>query len=162
MKHIFFALVALFCCSYLHAQTALTSAFGTATLKNGIQLEFSIGEMSNVETIKTTKPGELKQITQGYLQPQTVVAKPRVAVQPTFTANLSPNPATDQVQLTGNWQHSDQAICTMLNAEGKMVMAQTIQGPLGVFQISNLTPGVYFLKVEVNNMVETKRFVKTH
>ncbi len=162
MKHIFFALIAQAAvCSGLMAQTAITAGFGTATVEGGYQFEFSIGEMSNVETVNISAPGQLMQITQGFLQPQAKSdAKSRTAAAPLFSLSVFPNPATDRIELAGNWDTNETVQCKIFNATGQVVWTQEIVGNTATFLLDHFSSGVYFLKMEVEGQQQSLRFVK--
>jgi len=164
MKHLFFALVAQAAiCSGLMAQTAITSGFGTATVEGGYHFEFSIGEMSNVATIETPTTGILQQITQGFLQPQSRAnSKSRTSILASANATISPNPATDRIQLQGNWDAQETLLCKIFDAKGQVVWTQEIVGNTATILLDNFSSGLYFLKVEAEAQSETLRFVKSN
>lgn len=164
MKHLLIALLLLaMLLNKLCAQTAINSGFGTVVLEGGYLLDFSIGEMSNVATIQSKNAGLLQQITQGFLQPQDrVSSKSRVEIAPISGAILSPNPATDWVQLHGNWATSETASCNLLDATGKVVWVKEILGNNTIIPLSSFTSGIYFLKIAVAGKSETHRLVKTN
>jgi|GEM_PF-2224152 len=164
MKHLFFALIAQAAiCSGLMAQTAITAGFGTASVEGGYYFEFSIGEMSNVATIETPTTGILQQITEGFLQPQSRVnSKPRTAIIDFANATISPNPATDRIQLQGNWDVHETIHCKIFDASGQVVWTQEIVGNTATFLLDHFSSGLYFLKIEAEAQSETLRFVKSN
>ncbi len=161
MKHILFALAAQFACGCLCAQTAINAGFGQATISGEYQFEFSIGEMSAVTTITAAAAGGLRQISQGFLQPQKAPnSKPRAMVAPTLSLSVVPNPATENILLQGNWADVERIRYTILTAEGRLLLEQETTGNNVSIHIGHFEPGVYFLTVVVAEKSETFRFVK--
>jgi len=147
----------------LCAQTAINSGFGSVEFDGGYQLDYSIGEMSNVTTIESTSSGILQQITQGFLQPQSPAAsKPRAAILSFAKVSISPNPATERIQLQGNWNPNETVHCKIFNATGQVVWMQEIHGNTATFLLDQFLSGIYFLKLEVGGQSETLRFVKSN
>ncbi len=164
MKHFLLTMIAqtmLVAC--LCAQTAVNSGFGSVEFDGGYQLDFSIGEMSNVTTIESTSSGIRLQITQGFLQPQPPAAsKPRAAMLSFSKVSISPNPATERIQLQGSWGPNQTVHCKFINATGQVVLTQEIHGNTATFQLDQFRSGIYFLKIDVGGQSETLRFVKSN
>ncbi len=162
MKQLIFILSALVFSSQVFAQTAVTTASGTGSTSEGAQITFSIGEMSNVNTIHTSEAGELKILTQGFLQPLQGAAKNRstAATPAAFTMNLMPNPVVDQLQIQGNWGDTGNTHCFIHEASGRLVLGRELRGNDAVFYLGDCTPGVYFLTLTTGEQTQTQRFVK--
>jgi hypothetical protein len=162
MKQLIFILPALVFSSQVFAQTAVTTASGTGRTSDGAHITFSIGEMSNVCAIQTSTSGELKMLTQGFLQPSHLAVKNRsTAVTPkAFTMNIMPNPVVDQLRLQGNWEATDKAQCMIHDASGKLIQTSEPRDNTVVFDLGNCLPGVYFLTLTTGEQSQTQRFVK--
>jgi len=77
----------------------------------------------------------------------------------TSSISIYPNPAKEQLTITGN---KDVKYITILNTLGQVLVEQnSYNSDKAVINVSNLGSGVYFIKVsDKNGNVATKRFVK--
>lgn len=160
MKNTILFIAAQALLTLMNAQTALTSGFNTSKISGGIQVTSSIGEMSLVNMVQVPS-GDLQQLTQGFLQPEAKVQnRSKIAARPAFELVISPNPVADQLQLTGNWQATETAVCRILDANGKLMLSRSIAGNTALFEVADFPAGVYFLSIQSGGATESHRFVK--
>jgi len=80
---------------------------------------------------------------------------------PGIDLSLFPNPATDVVYVSSNttMQHG---VCTVYDLNGKCVLTKHIESENKQYRIplTEFMPGIYILKVDVNNQSTTQRFIK--
>lgn len=80
---------------------------------------------------------------------------------------VSPNPANDVLHLTFNAASSGNAVITFFDATGRLTNQQTINvhaaGSVNTdINTTNMTEGIYLMKVEVNGFTAWKRIALTH
>lgn len=73
---------------------------------------------------------------------------------------VSPNPASNKINLNTPQEFSNQSAFAIYNAQGKEVFRQNIKGEKTEINISKLPTGVYYLKTLYNSGVYTKKFIK--
>ncbi len=78
-----------------------------------------------------------------------------------FDFRLLPNPAMDRVTITleGNRADAREKRATLLNSAGMRVLEQSWTGPSLSLKVSSLPPGVYFVKIQVEEAVIVKKLV---
>jgi hypothetical protein len=76
----------------------------------------------------------------------------------TTAAKLYPNPAGSFITLSGEGLPIG-VPCAFVNVSGQVVKTSVTQGASTVFDLSDMAPGLYFLKVE--GMVEPFKMIKT-
>lgn len=88
-----------------------------------------------------------------------VDAEPTSSIQEDKLASisLSPNPATQQLQLVGLNQKGNYSI---INLVGKTVKEGIINENEQSIQISDLVKGVYFMNIEIDNQKVQRKFIK--
>lgn len=72
--------------------------------------------------------------------------------------SISPNPATDFITVSTEQEIS--AKIWISNAKGQVYFNQTLEGDSIEFNVANLTSGVYFVNIEQNGVVTSKKFIK--
>ncbi len=80
------------------------------------------------------------------------------ANSPTKT-KIYPNPAHDKIYIsTGPWNNKNMKI-SIFDPTGRMVHATTKQGPEIILELKDLEPGVYFLRLENNEVQILRKFI---
>lgn len=74
-------------------------------------------------------------------------------------ANLTlfPNPTTSELTLR-NSESLEGAAITIFDVSGRLVQTETLKG--ATLNVANLKSGIYLLKIEINNLQKTLKFVK--
>jgi hypothetical protein len=80
-------------------------------------------------------------------------------VNPRFTINLFPNPATDQLNVFVEGVDKKTEI-KVYNVVGKLVIQQGSGSPLTQLSIANLSPGFYLVHVNDGKETRSAKFVK--
>jgi hypothetical protein len=95
--------------------------------------------------------------------------RPVSTTQPSRQAPTSisttPNPFTDQIDLTIPFAHPNEATeISLYNLQGRRVLLTRVPGNQPNVRISteNLSPGMYFLRAESGGIYQTAKVVKTH
>lgn len=83
-----------------------------------------------------------------------------------YSFSIQPNPITKQSVIEINSRINDQTEFTIFNINGMLVSKKTIQVNQGInkinfseFGIANLSSGVYFMMLNMNNSISYKRFI---
>jgi len=131
---------------YLHGVNVNVS--GTDINKNG-QLEFVVGEYSGgIGLLKFGNPPSL-----GIDSYQTIQ----------HVVDIFPNPATNNlfIRLKDHQQKNTISI-SMANIFGQVIMEQKFanNSEISSVDVSDINPGVYFIRVEIDNDVVVKKFIK--
>lgn len=79
--------------------------------------------------------------------------------------NLFPNPVSDIINLTMNFENASDAQLEIFDAQGKIIASPNLghkaQGKHTVsVNVSNLSNGLYLLKISSGQSTITKRFIK--
>lgn len=78
-----------------------------------------------------------------------------------FEFNLFPNPVTDELTIArGNQFGSGVFAFEMIDALGKTIYRATSKDDITTVNVADLKRGVYFLRIQTKNGLQTKRFVK--
>jgi hypothetical protein len=83
-------------------------------------------------------------------------------VEAGISVNLFPNPANNQLNIAIEDANASAMMITLLNVQGQTVLANQFNGGTEYtvnMDVSNLAPGVYFVKFENNAQVMTRRVV---
>ena len=75
-----------------------------------------------------------------------------------FSFELSPNPASEFITIT--FGKSSKVKLTISDINGKIVKNSSVIGDFYTISIEDLTKGTYFVNIEENGTVSTKKFVK--
>jgi len=78
-----------------------------------------------------------------------------------FSGNIQvyPNPAKDEVNITLKGFRTLQGFGTLITADGKTVKTFTISGSETQIDVTNLNPGLYVLKIELEESITVKRVI---
>jgi hypothetical protein len=76
-----------------------------------------------------------------------------------FLLNVYPNPAKNKIEIETK-VISERGILSVINFTGQEILSQVIQGFKTEVQISNLPPGVYFVKLKTDGGIYNGEFVK--
>jgi GH25 family lysozyme M1 (1,4-beta-N-acetylmuramidase) len=75
--------------------------------------------------------------------------------------NLYPNPATELITLENNATDLNQEMTlSVYNMQGRLVIQQTLKQQKTEINISDYTSGIYILKIQTSDGIETKKFIK--
>ncbi len=79
--------------------------------------------------------------------------------------SVFPNPVSDIINLTMNFENASDAQLEIIDAQGKMIanpsLGYKVQGEHTVsINVSNLSNGLYLLKITSGQSTVTKRFIK--
>lgn len=69
-----------------------------------------------------------------------------------------PNPATDKLHIEGV---NSEAVCILFSMSGQQVLSHKLDGGQQAIDLSSLPPGVYFLSIKQDDMVERKKLIIT-
>jgi len=73
---------------------------------------------------------------------------------------LYPNPATDKITITQNGNLAEESIISIFNMAGQQIISEHFNGQnLIQMDVSNLAKGIYFVKIQTNAGVESKKLV---
>jgi len=79
---------------------------------------------------------------------------------PGTAMTLYPNPATKTITITSNSKLSGETLITIFNMKGEQVKVARFQNQnLAEIDVSNLTKGVYIVKIQTRGEVERKKLV---
>jgi len=84
----------------------------------------------------------------------------RTSIETTQTMLVSPNPATDELTINLPDRIIEDKFIRILDINGKVVMEESCRGLQKVLDISQLLPGVYYIKVSGNKDFQTTSFIK--
>ncbi len=77
--------------------------------------------------------------------------------------NVSPNPATDVINISFNNSNREKITVRVINAEGKVVIESTTTNDFIHFDISNLPAGIYVAQaVKAGQATDTHKFIISH
>lgn len=76
---------------------------------------------------------------------------------PTSSIEIYPNPATDEITIES---FSDNATITIVDISGKIVLEQKMDDYVIAISIADLNNGIYIIKIDNGERVETQKFVK--
>ena len=80
------------------------------------------------------------------------------AINDTKLFSLSPNPATTNITITSGAEK--QSIISIYNMQGEIIQQQTTNTQTTNIDISSLSHGMYFVKVQTEKGVEVKKIIK--
>jgi hypothetical protein len=150
--------------SSLQAQTTINAASNSATL-NGITFQYSIGEMSLVDT----KQGINFIITEGYLQPNGRIGAPtttEVLLDETYTISVYPNPTSNTLFIETFSEKAAVMQYQLVDATGKTVRQQEEKMDAGnakvQLDLSSFSSGTYFLFVKQANATKSFKIQKVN
>lgn len=139
------------CCSYGNGDYTLVAA-GTTVASGGA---FGSGETTNfcVGGATATPPPTVTEISGGR---EGVDAEPQYLEE--FYTTVYPNPATTNVSIVIEGMKN--AEYTVVDLFGRAILKGEISEGRATIKLSNLSKGVYFIKVDDGNAVVTKKFIK--
>ena len=143
--------------------TATSATYGTSVNLYGLSAattydwrvvaNCSLTEISNYSTAQFTSSGSTTTATKA------TATVTEVNVNPTFTINLFPNPAGDQLNVWVDGVHK-KTVIKVYNLMGKLVMQQGSGNTLTQLNISKLSAGFYLVHVNDGNETRSAKFVK--
>lgn len=74
--------------------------------------------------------------------------------------SIYPNPATDRLAIKWSAGNTQRALLQVYDIAGKVVLTKEVSQSIVALDITDLTPGVYILKVTSNESAESARFIK--
>ena len=88
------------------------------------------------------------------------VRQSNTLIQSSFnqTFMVYPNPAFDKLNLQLN--HNSKGIAKVLDITGKEIISQSFDGNHLALDVNDLTPGVYFVRIETNQEVSVAKWIK--
>ncbi len=138
--------ISLYFAATLSAQNNTVSSGGDATGAGG-SVAYSIGQIDY-----NSYNGSNGSVSQGVQQPYTLLTV-GVDAYPAISLNFEvfPNPVNNQLTLTLGGFDSENLSYQIIDAAGKLVMAQKITSNQSKIDMQNLANSIYFLKVMQNN-----------
>ncbi len=79
-----------------------------------------------------------------------------------FNLSLTPNPANDQVQLDWKEVREEDAVLTVVNAQGKLVHQQVVRGTSHQLPTAKFSDGLYIISLRSSQAVATKKLMIHH
>ena len=73
---------------------------------------------------------------------------------------LYPNPASDYIEIIGIGSNADNVSISIIDLTGKLLKTISCRNSKTTIDISELSGGIYFIKIEGKNILLTKKFVK--
>lgn len=168
MRKLFFTIAGLFFCLLTSAQSitpfVLNSSGGTAkTNNNKVYLDWSVGEMTLVNTMVSPNYKGLIIITNGFLQPPkddgegdedmyyTEFLKPE-ASSPSL--RVYPNPTSTYVTIDIPMKEAGKVKLTLLNSMGELVFQKEVSGHGNInerISMAGYSQGTYLLRVQMGS-----------
>jgi hypothetical protein len=151
-KTIFFTgLISL--CLHSKAQKNTVSAGGNATGSGG-NVSYSIGQ---IDAYTSTGTGGI--VTQGVQQPYEILIITGVNEQSIHLyTNIYPNPVLDVLQLKVDNAKDKQLYYQLLAVDGKLITQSNIIADATLINMSELSAGLYLLKIYNSNQTEIKTY----
>ncbi|MDP2722592.1 MAG: T9SS type A sorting domain-containing protein [Bacteroidales bacterium] len=79
----------------------------------------------------------------------------------TLNISIYPNPATDEIHIECiEAEEDNNAKAFLFSSNGTLLTSFTINEPAETFHMENYSPGIYYLKVRFNSIVESWKIVK--
>ncbi|MFO7574649.1 MAG: T9SS type A sorting domain-containing protein [Bacteroidales bacterium] len=128
-----------------HAQEVVTTAGGTGTT-TAATVTWTIGE-----TITESIVGSNVILTQGFNQGDIIITAVRDAEVNGMIIKVFPNPASDIVNITADTEGADNMKFILLDIFGRKIREGKLVLPESQLPVSELKPGIYFLKVYAGN-----------
>ncbi len=134
--------------------TLLISSFGFSQ-----NIKFNYDACGNrVAKIMVSK--ETKTTIADSLLPNVIKDEPKL-VLPDFTIAISPNPTNNFIQVHFDGLNNDMdADAFLFTAKAELISSFQLKANEQTIDLSNFTPGVYFLKVRVGGKVESWKIIK--
>ena len=142
----------------LQAQEALPASGGNASGSGGTA-NYTVGQV-----VYTTKAGSNGSMSQGVQQPYeiSVVTGLNSPQDGSFQCMVYPNPATDIIIIKIEGEIRTQYVMSLYDMNGKLLESKNISGIETSFDMKNLLPATYFLKVtDGNEDLKTFKIIKT-
>ncbi len=143
----------------LHAQESVNASGGQLSGTGG-SVAYSVGQI--VYSVNTGPNGSVSEGVQQPYEISTVTGIEDIAIN--FTVSTYPNPITDYLtlQIDVNEDHNIELMSYFLyDNYGKLLRNERITGSQTSIDMSNLSPGIYFVKVmEENNDIKTFKTIK--
>jgi hypothetical protein len=156
MKYILFNAFVIFLMPMALAQQALVSVGGDASADNG-SISFTVGQL-----VFTEHNGNGGTLTQGVQQPVELYTLHTILTDPADDSlKLYPNPATDVIVLLLKHTGNVRSYYSLCDVSGKCLIKGAIQHIQTQINVSNISSGIYLLKVITNhNTIKTFKIVK--
>jgi hypothetical protein len=160
MKNKFYILFWIITSISVRAQTLsptiLNSSGGTATV-NGINYEYSFGEMTMISTFTSSK----LIVTQGLLQTKMDTVASGIAKNelPAPSISVYPNPAQQLINFESEYPAAGKLQYELMDAAGKLIQSKQLTVTAGknkeTIDLSEVTAGMYLLKITLSQGKET-------
>jgi hypothetical protein len=148
MKKIIIVLLILFTTHFVHSQTTIASSGGTTTGSGGTST-YTIGQL-----VYTTNGQNNGTIAQGVQQAYEFQVLSNSDIPSTnLTLFAYPNPTSDNLILNVSDKPLDKLEYTLFDIQGKQIIDGLITKTKTTIKIQYLANGVYFLKVNKNNLL---------
>ena len=141
----------------LYAQQTLPATGGDATGSGGSS-SYTVGQVAY-----TTNTALARSVSQGVQQPFEISILTGLADAQYIDLNfsVSPNPATDKLQLKIEADHPGEYMLSLYDMHGALIEKLQAEGILTTIDMSRLEISAYFLKVTINNKaVKTFKIIK--
>ena len=174
MKYILITASALCFVISMDAQTInnnVIASGGTSLKKGNMQLEYTLGE-----TCINTLSSSSNKITQGFHQPNIVVARIAASELPEniseltstsdekiaedLSLNIFPNPTTDFVNITS--ESTVEINLTLIDASGKIIQNLKHNSNQTQIDFTSIKAGTYFIVAQSGNAKNTYKVIKIH
>jgi hypothetical protein len=147
---LFWCIISLSVRAQTLSPTILNSSGGTTTV-NGINYEYSFGEMTVISTFSSPK----LIVTQGLLQTRvdTIAAGIRANELPVPTITVYPNPAQQLICFESEYTAAGKLYYELVDAAGKLITSKQLTVTAGkikeTIDIAKLPAGMYLLNIAV-------------
>lgn len=140
-------------------QTLSSAGSSQITTINGksFTVQQSIGQASSIGTYHTNK----NELRQGFIQPLKKVES-NTKIEDPINVTIYPNPCSDFVQVDFEENYEDNINLQLFDITGKLISEQSdsFQKKITV-DTSNISSGIYLLKIQINNRTITKKINKS-
>jgi len=134
------------CCVYnAHAQEVVATAGGSGAT-TAVTVTWTIGE-----TITESIVGSNVTLTQGFNQGDIIITAVRDAEVNGLVLKLFPNPASDIVNITAETEGTDNLKFALFDIFGRKIREDKLVLPESQIPVSDIKPGIYFLKIYAGN-----------
>lgn len=141
--------------TYSFAQSATLSAGDEASGSSGT-ISYSIGQTNYM----SFSSGSGK-ISEGVQQPIEITTINVEELPATFSASIFPNPTADQLIIQINNQKNQDLYSMLYDVQGNLLLRDAIHGNQHSITISNLTTGIYILKISNGKESINSKIIKS-